>query len=276
MKLNTVILDIDGSLMPIGGGLYVSPQVRDALLAAEKAGYTFILNSARESAGVLPLAYQLKMDTYGGYAVSNNGTQVVELKTGETFIGYHLTLEQGRQVWEIGKACGIVPCLNVGSWMIASDLTGGYRMDHHNCDADYIITDHYEKYTDSPIWKGCYSGDPEKLAVLFPKLKTELAAIGLNAVYSVPRIIDIIPAGVDKMKILDELFAKTGIEWQHCTAIGDTDGDVSCIKKAAYGVTLENGSAACKAAADRILPSVDEDGCLVWLKELAEHPYESH
>ena len=40
------------------------------------------------------------------------------------------------------------------------------------------------------------------------------------------------------------------------------------LEKSALGVTLENGCLACKKAADLIVPSCYENGCIEWLKEL--------
>lgn len=58
--IRTVVCDIDGSLMPGGGGLYVKDETAQCLIALEEKGISLILNSARIIQGVYPLAKQLK------------------------------------------------------------------------------------------------------------------------------------------------------------------------------------------------------------------------
>ena len=43
-------------------------------------GILIILASARIFQGVLPLAYQIEMDKYGGYILSSNGTYAYDMK----------------------------------------------------------------------------------------------------------------------------------------------------------------------------------------------------
>ncbi|MBB5183078.1 HAD hydrolase family protein [Catenisphaera adipataccumulans] len=270
MNLNTVILDIDGSLMPIGGGIHVKESVKNALIEVEKKGYTFIINSARESQGVLPLAHQLEMEKYGGYVISFSGALGTDMKTGEQFLQYPIPDQKAERLWQIALSYDFVPCIGTEEFMIVRDWTEGYGIDFGNGGTDFVVTPRYQKFMTDTVWKGCVSGEPEALTKAFPNLKKDLAALGLDAIQSIPSTVDVFQHGVSKMRALDELFEKIGIGWQSCTAIGDTDGDAECIRKAAYGVTPANGSAFCKEAADFVVPSVDEDGCLVWLNQLIE------
>lgn len=78
--IRAIICDLDGSLMPPSSGLYVSKQIRDALIEIQKKGVLVILNSARIFQGIHPLAKQIRMDEFGGYIVSCNGAQVYDMK----------------------------------------------------------------------------------------------------------------------------------------------------------------------------------------------------
>ena len=66
--------------MAPGGGLYVSEQVKQKMIDLQEKGILIILASARIFQGVLPLAYQIEMDKYGGYILSSNGTYAYDMK----------------------------------------------------------------------------------------------------------------------------------------------------------------------------------------------------
>lgn len=71
------------------------------------------------------------------------------------------------------------------------------------------------------------------------------------------------PRGVSKADALRRLAAHLDIPQAQVMAIGDQDNDASMIVWAGVGVAMGNGSAASKAAADWIAPSVAEDGAAV-------------
>ena len=60
-------------------------------MAAQEKGVRLVLASGRPSAGVKPLARELEMDKYGGFILSYNGAQVIDLKNNKTV--YEKTLD---------------------------------------------------------------------------------------------------------------------------------------------------------------------------------------
>ena len=128
-----------------------------------------------------------------------------------------------------------------------------------NGDADAQIGD--------PI--AALSGPPHKV-VLMTDSRSENAAViaGLQrqigdrarVLASSPTIIEVIIPGVSKAQAMSWVAERLGVGREETMAIGDGDNDVEILEWAALGVAMGNGSAAAKAAADWIAPSVEEDG----------------
>jgi hypothetical protein len=71
---------------------------------------------------------------------------------------------------------------------------------------------------------------------------------------------EIAAVGVNKGAALLAIAAERGIEREAICAVGDDVNDVAMIRVAGLGVAMGNGTAACRAAADRVAPRLDEDG----------------
>ncbi len=88
----------------------------------------------------------------------------------------------------------------------------------------------------------------------------------ITIVPSHPHLVEGLPKGVDKGRGLAWLADYLGIAQTEVLAIGDSEADIPMLAWAGIGVAMGNGSQACKAAADWIAPSVEEDGVAVALE----------
>jgi HAD superfamily hydrolase (TIGR01484 family) len=72
----------------------------------------------------------------------------------------------------------------------------------------------------------------------------------------------------DKEHAVRELLRLTGSDKEHTLAIGDGDNDLPLFRSANVKVAMGNASEALKAVADKVVPSVSEDGFAVAIRKL--------
>lgn len=79
---------------------------------------------------------------------------------------------------------------------------------------------------------------------------------------------DIVRGGVDKGVGLENLCAALEIPIQQAVAAGDSANDCGMLKAAGLGCCMSNGTDGAKAAADRVIGDVREDGLAALIEEL--------
>ncbi len=79
---------------------------------------------------------------------------------------------------------------------------------------------------------------------------------------------DIVRGGMDKGAGLADLCEKMGLSLAEAVAAGDSANDVGMLKAAGLGCCMSNGTDDAKAAADRIIGDVREDGLAALIEEL--------
>ena len=107
-------------------------------------------------------------------------------------------------------------------------------------------------------------GDSESEAIV----DGAAAAIGLKALRTAPHSYEIVPPLADKGRALKITAKRLGVHFRMTAAVGDSMNDLELIQTAALGVAMGGGSPELARQADRICPSVEEDGVAQLLEEL--------
>ena len=79
---------------------------------------------------------------------------------------------------------------------------------------------------------------------------------------------DVVRGGMDKGVGLADLCEKIGLTLADAVAAGDSANDVGMLKAAGLGCCMSNGTPNAKAAADRVIGDVREDGLAALIEEL--------
>lgn len=267
--MKAIVCDLDGSLMNPSSGLYVNEAVKEKMIEVQKKGIIVILNSARCFQGVYPLSSQIQLENYHGYIISCNGAYCYDAALNQTVFEYTISNSDVEQIWKYALDHDLGVGFSQPDYFVANKMTNGFELDMHNCDVDYILTNHMKKYLKKSVWKLSISDTKERMDQIYESLKEYIESrCNVKVIHSTDTMIDIIHKDCEKLDSVDRLLKKLKISWDEVSAIGDGSSDAPVLKASGFGVTLENGCEECKKVAKQIVPSCYENGCIEWLKEL--------
>jgi Cof subfamily protein (haloacid dehalogenase superfamily) len=250
-----VALDLDGTLL--GDDLKVSPEVRVAVGQALDRGVIVTLATGRMLSYTVPYARDLKITAplicyQGGLIQAADSPSplyrvVMDEAVAREFID-----------WQDGTGHDVA--------MYSGD--GVYAAGRRRLQDLYRSMLGYGLEWVDDLSVALERGQPLKFLVLVDPAEAEPVESELRRLFgarveltrSHERIVEANPPGVTKADGLRRLAAHLGIPRAEVMAVGDQDNDAGMIAWAGIGVAMGNGSAAAKAAADWVAPSVSDNG----------------
>lgn len=261
-KIRLIALDVDGTLVK-KGGFAPTRAVRDALKQAQKQGMLVALASGRARHALDPTVLKgVKLD----YFICANGAQVLDA-AGRQLAAHTMEPEEMYALVD---------------WCEDYDYPVGFS-----------FSDGYYAYTEYAALREFYgrgTGHPEQMLdgedqvrhlesmpfAAFCNLPPEGMAgfeakygyLGLRFVPYAPDHYDVMSRDMDKAWGLAALAEKLGLAREEIAAVGDGLNDLELLEYAGIGAAMGNGVPELKQAADRVLPSVEEDGLAQFVQEL--------
>ena len=237
------LIDLDGTL--IGRDEKVSPRVAQAvarLVALIPVG----ISSGREPADVLRFAAELGLHAP---QVSDNGAVVLDPATGATLHTFPMPATRAEEVvryldarrvpFIATHALGTFTALSqIPSW----DLARVSALDLDHAGADLIAE--------------AFAHDPE--------MHVDRAWLPYNGLLAV----DFTRVGVDKGSTAHKVADMLGVGIDRIVAVGDSYNDISMLRECGLAIAMGDAPDEVLAVADRVVPSVDEDGLAVAIDEI--------
>ena len=237
------MIDLDGTLL--GRDEKVSPRVAQ-VVSKLAALIPVSISSGREPADVLRFAAQ-----FGLHApqVSDNGAVVLDPATGKTLRTFPMPATQAEEVvrhldshrvpFIATHALGTFKGLHqIPNW----DLARVSALDLDDAGADAIAA--------------VFNGDPE--------MHVDRAWLPYNGLWAV----DFTRVGVDKGSTAHKVAEMLGVGIDRIVAVGDSYNDISMLRECGLAIAMGDAPDEVKAVADRVVPSVDEDGLAVAIEEI--------
>lgn len=204
--VRTIVCDLDGSLMNPSSGIYVNEAVKEALIEVEKKNVLVILNSARCFQGVYPLSKQILMQDFGGYVISCNGAHCFDVKMKKTMFEYVISNNDVSFIWQYAQKHNLGVGYSQPDYFVANKMTYGFELDMHNCDVDYILTNHMEKYLKNSVWKVSISDTKSRIDSIYDEMKSRIESnCNVKVVHSTDTMIDIIHKDCEKLNSVNRL-----------------------------------------------------------------------
>ena len=257
MRYKLLALDIDGTLT--NSQKKITPRTKAALMAAQKKGVRLILASGRPSAGVKPLAQELEMDKYGGFILSYNGAQVIDLQNNRTVYEKTLDPEVIPVIENLAHRYGVGVLTYVDGCVVTETPDDPYiQLEAKINGLPLKAVDGFSEAVTEKEPKCLMTGDGEYMGRIEPEIASALK--GLSVYRSESYFLEIMPSNIDKAKSLERLCAYAGASREELAACGDGYNDIPMIEYAGLGIAMANAKDPVKGAADVVTLSNDEDG----------------
>jgi hypothetical protein len=258
MKYKMLAFDLDGTLT--NSDKQITPRTADAICRAEKDGAAIVLASGRPVYGIMPVAAKLDLKSLGGYILAYNGGCILDCRTNEVIYEKKLPNEYVRDICHYALQRDYALLTYEGDCVITNKKDNPYVIEEANINHLPIkqIED-MAAYITFPVNKFIIAEGPQTVAMEIPMLKAAFPM--LNVFSSAPFFLEIVPPDIDKADSLNYLLNRLEMTSAQLAAFGDGGNDVNMIKFAGMGVAMQNACDSCKAAANYITASNDEDGC---------------
>ena len=267
MRYKLLLLDIDGTLRP-GSCEQIPKENAAAVRAVQKAGVKIAIATGRGRTGVgKGLLRDLKPD----YWVCAGGAQLVDAK-GNDLALHRLTAEEMYALVDFFE-----------------DYELPLRFTFHDANYAYIDFAEFDRREKAKnLYNNIVDGEdqdrhlidmphsafaavpPEHVADFMAKyghLNLNWMQVGAKNADGYG-FYDIVRGGMDKGVGLTDLCARLDLPLEETVAAGDSANDLSMLRTAGLGVCMDNGTEDAKAAADRVIGDVREDGLAALIEEL--------
>ncbi len=266
-RTRLLALDIDGTLVDLEDR--VSAGVRRALQQAREAGIEIVLATGRRYSRVLPLVDALGISTP---LVTASGALVKDPATHRTLYRADFARELLLEALAVIDRAGHEALLYADTFHEGFDF---YCRTHETASpelGEFLAKNH----PSSQLWPAIIAAPPPEVFGAFAmgtrdqmiELERQLEArlpeqLYVHVIRS-PKyrgfMCEIAPLGATKWSGIQHLAALHGIEAEEICAVGDDVNDIPMLEGSGLGVAMGNAQAEVQAAADRVAPTLAEDG----------------
>ncbi len=260
MTYEILACDIDGTLT--NSDKQISPATKAALIRLQEEGCKMVLASGRSEYGFGRFADELRLDRYGGYALSFNGGKIINYQTKEVIYNAHLPQDVIGELHSAAVEFGVGILGYDKGTLISGNGVNPYIL--MNGETNYMTIKEIEEFPNYfarlPLNKCLMCGEPGKMGDV-ERIMQQRMGERISVYRSEEYFVELMPRGVDKAYSLSRLLAHLGLSRKQLVACGDGYNDVSMIQYAGMGVAMANANGTAKAAANYITThSNDEDG----------------
>lgn len=259
MKYKLLVLDVDGTL--VNSAKEISKQTLATLLKVQQMGVRIVLASGRSTYGLRHLIEALELKNNGGYILSYNGGQVIDIKNDEVLFEKRIDPQQIPYL----ERKAIKNGFGIFTYHKNKIITTNPDNEHIQNEAklngmEIVAVDNLsEAVAFSPCKCVLVSDDEKALIGLKDHWRKRLAGV-LDVYRSEPFFLEVVPEFIDKGNTLGVLIEMLGLGEEEVMAIGDGRRDFSMLQLAGLGIAMGNAQDSIQACADYVTESNDNDG----------------
>ena len=269
--IRIIALDLDGTLL--NSNKELTPGNLAALQRAADAGIQIVPTTGRFFGGMPEVIRRLP---FLRYAITINGANVVDLRTGETIYKAEIPVAQAIRIMEFLDAFPLIyDCFQENSAYMTEALKS--RIDTMASSPHYRKMLHELRQSVPELKEFLKNRGQDVQKIQFftnlPQLRLELMAklpqVFDNIIVSSSVIdnVEINQTDAHKGAALLALARHLGVPGEATLAFGDGLNDLTMLRDAGIGIAMENACDEAKAIADGITASNDEDGVALGINQ---------
>ena len=258
MKYKLLVIDVDGTLL--NDQKQITPHTKSALLKAQQMGVHVVLASGRPTGGILPLAQELELNNYGGYVISYNGAQIIEMQTGNLLFEKRINPELIPYLDKKAKKNGFTIFTYLENSLITDCADDPYVQQEANLNNMNIrqVTNFPNAIDFKPCKCMLASDNEAELVGLENHWKKKLAGVA-DVFRSEDYFLEVVPPTIDKGNTLALLMEMLKLTREEVIAIGDGIADVPMLQLAGLGIAMGNARDSVKVCAEATTLSNEQD-----------------
>lgn len=255
-----VAIDLDGTLTDSEKN--IPKQNFDALMRIQRKGVKIVLASGRPKYGIQKLSDELQMPEYNGFVLAYNGATVIDCSSNTIISSISLPRQVLPSLCETAKELNVaILTYDAPNDLILTEIRDNKWIEYvawlnNRMKIKYV--ENLNEAAPNELPKCLMVGEPNRMAEVEPIIRQKYPQI--DAYRSSSYILEIVPKGIDKAKILSSLVDNLGLNSNQVVAFGDGYNDIEMIRYAGLGIAMANGCDEIKQIADYITLSNDENG----------------
>lgn len=267
MKYKLLVLDVDGTLL--NKQKEITPRTLATLLKVQQMGVHIVLASGRPTNGIMSIAEKLELNHYGGYVLSYNGGQMINVQTGELLFEKRIDPEWIPYLEKKAKKNNFAIFTYHKDFILTNKPENPYVIQEAQLNNMRVIGANYfaEAVDFAPCKCVLVSDDTETLIGLENHWKKRLDGV-LDAFRSEPYFLEVVPQFINKGNTLGVLLTKLSIQPEEVIAIGDGICDVTMLQLAGIGIAMGNAEDSVKACVDKTTLSNEEEGVAIAVERI--------
>ena len=262
MKYKLLVIDVDGTLL--NDQKEITAHTRSAIMKAQQMGVHIVLSSGRPTGGILPIARSLELNNYGGYVISYNGAQIIDMATESALFDKRLDPSLFPYLDKKAKKNNFAIFTYIGENILTDHPENPHVIQEADLNNMHIkgVPNFPEAVDFAPCKCILASDDEEALIGLENHWKRRLA--GAAEVFrSEDYYLEVVPPTVDKGNTLALLMDMLKLDKEEVMAIGDGAADVPMMQLAGLAVAMGNARDSVKVCTDRTTLTNEQDGVAV-------------
>ena len=276
MKYKLLVIDVDGTLL--NDQKQITPHTKAAILKAQQMGVHVVLASGRPTGGILPLAQELELNNYGGYVISYNGAQIIDMPTGKVLFEKRLNPELIPYLDKKAKKNDFAIFTYLEDFLITDSIDDPFVQQEANLNNMHIrqVSNFPNAIDFEPCKCILASDNEEELVGLENHWKKKLAGAA-DVFRSEDYFLEVVPPSVDKGNAMALLMEMLKMSREEVIAIGDGIADVPMLQLAGLGIAMGNARDSVKVCATAMTLTNEQDGVAVAIEKAilaAIHPTE--